>query len=140
MIYSNKIPKKAEFYPLYIATGWNESLNLSPDDLKNALKKSFGVVSVYDGEELVGMGRIVSDGVAYAMIHDVIVAPNYQQQGIGSKIIRQLVANCEHHDIRSIHLFAAKGAEHFYQHLGFVSRPVDSPGMIYEKVSGGNFH
>ena len=135
MIYSNKIPSKDEFYPLYIATGWNESLSLSPQDLELALKSSYGVVSVYDGEELVGFGRIVSDGIVYATIHDVIVAPNYQQQGIGSKIIRQLVHCCEHHDVRIIHLFAARGAEHFYQQLGFVSRPVDSPGMVYEKVN-----
>ena len=135
MIYSNKIPKKDEFYPLYIATGWNESLGLNPQDLETALNSSYGVVSVYDQKELVGLGRVISDGVVYAMIHDVMVAPNYQQQGIGSKIVRQLVACCEHHDVRSIHLFAARGAEHFYQQLGFVSRPVDSPGMVYEKVN-----
>ena len=82
----------------------------------------------------VGFGRLVSDGVLYATIHDVVVAPNWQQQGIGSAIIRKLVMTCQHHDIHSIHLFASKGSESFYQHLGFITRPVDSPGMMYEKV------
>ena len=31
-------------------------------------------------------------------------------------------------------LFAAKGRENFYRHLGFNQRPVDSPGMVFEKV------
>ena len=134
MQYTYRIPKKTDFYPLYIATGWNESLNLSPDELELAITNSYCVVSVYEKDRLIGFGRVVSDGVAYATINDVMVAPMWQNQGIGSAIIRKLVNKCEIADIRSIHLFAAKGAEGFYKHLGFVTRPFDSPGMLYEKI------
>jgi GNAT superfamily N-acetyltransferase len=134
MQYTYKIPNKSEFYPLYIATGWNESLNLSPEDLEQAIGNSFCVVSVYEKDQLIGFGRVVSDGVVYATINDVMVAPMWQSQGIGSAIIRKLVNKCEMADIHSIHLFAAKGAESFYKHLGFVTRPFDSPGMLYEKI------
>ena len=72
--------------------------------------------------------------VVYATINDVLVAPIWQGQGIGSSIIRKLVQLCEHHDIRSIHLFADKDASRFYQHLGFAARPTGSPGMVYEKI------
>jgi len=134
MIYSNKVPSKNEFYPLYIASGWNESLNLSPDRLETAIINSFAVVSVYENDQLIGFGRVVSDGVAYATINDVMVTPNWQGIGVGSKIIRKLVSKCDQWDIPSIHLFAAKGSENFYKHLGFVCRPFDSPVMIYEKI------
>ena len=134
MEYKDKIPFKSEFYPLYTQSGWNDRLNLSPDELEVAIQNSFAVVSVYDKGQLIGFGRAVSDGVAYATIYDVMVMPNWQGQGIGSQIIRILVNKCERHDIRRIHLFAARGSEDFYKHLGFVARPYDSPGMVYEKV------
>lgn len=134
MQYSDKIPDKTEFYPLYTATGWNERLNLGPQQLEQAIHNSFCVISVYQKDQLIGFGRVVSDGVVYATINDVMVSPAWQGQGIGSSIIRKLVRVCEQADIHSIHLFAARGAENFYKNLGFVSRPYDSPGMVYEKI------
>ncbi|MBT4077715.1 MAG: GNAT family N-acetyltransferase [Gammaproteobacteria bacterium] len=134
MQYTDKIPDKSEFYPLYVSSGWNQSLMLSAEQLEQAVKNSFSVISVYENNQLIGFGRIVSDGVVYATIYDVIVSPNWQKQGIGSTIVRKLVSQCEFNDIRSIHLFAAKGAENFYKNLGFASRPFDSPGMVYEKI------
>lgn len=134
MIYKDTIPDITELYPLFVDSGWNEKLNLNPQDLDTAVRNSFAVISVYENNELIGFGRLISDGVVYATIHDVVVAPNWQQQGIGSSIIRKLVMTCQHHDIHSLHLFANKGSESFYQHLGFVSRRADSPGMMYEKI------
>lgn len=134
MKYTDQIPDKTELYPLYNATGWNDSLQLSADELEHAIENSFAVISVYENDHLIGFGRVVSDGIVYATINDVLVAPIWQGQGIGSSIIRKLVQLCEHHDIRSLHLFADKGAAKFYNHLGFIARPVDSPGMVYEKI------
>ncbi len=134
MQFIDKVPDKSEFYPLYITSGWNESLKLNPEQLDIAINNSFAVISVYENTQLIGFGRLVSDGVAYATIYDVMVMPAWQKQGIGSTIVRQLVSKCEQLDIPSIHLFAAKGAENFYKNLGFVSRPFDSPGMAYEKI------
>jgi GNAT superfamily N-acetyltransferase len=134
MEYKDKIPFKTEFYPLYTQTGWIESLNLSPEELEVAIQNSFAVVSVYNEGQLIGFGRAVSDGVAYATLYDVMVIPVWQGQGIGSQIIRILVNKCERHDVRKIHLFAAKGSEDFYRHLGFVPSPYHSPGMVYERV------
>jgi len=134
MIYSNRIPEPGEFYPLYSATGWNESLNLSPGELEQAIRNSYRVVSVYEQGQLIGFGRVVSDGVVYATLHDVMVMPKWQHQGIGSSIIRKLVRQCEAEGIRSIHLYAARGAESFYNNLGFHARPHDAPGLVYEKT------
>jgi N-acetylglutamate synthase-like GNAT family acetyltransferase len=134
MEYKDKIPFKTEFYPLYTQTGWINHLNMSPEELEIAIQNSFAVVSVYNEGQLIGFGRAVSDGAAYATLYDVMVMPNWQGQGIGSQIIRILVNKCARHDIRKIHLFAAKGSEDFYQHLGFVASPYHSPGMVYEKV------
>lgn len=134
MKYTDKIPDKSELFPLFNATGWNDSLKLSASELEEAIAKSFAVVSVYENDHLIGFGRVVSDGIVYATINDVLVAPIWQGQGIGSSIIRKLLKLCERHDIRSIHLFADKDSERFYQHLGFTSRTPGAPGMVYVKT------
>lgn len=134
MNYSFDIPDIEFLYPLYVASGWNESLQLAPTDIDRAVHNSSFVLSVFHQQQLIGFGRVVSDGVAYATIYDVIVTPGWRSQGIGSEIVRRLVEQCEGLDIRSIHLFAARGSENFYRSLGFIARPSDSPGMVYEKV------
>ncbi len=133
MRYTTQIPSKDQLYPLFVESGWNEKLKLNAQDLKQAADNSYVVISVFDQQQLVGFGRVISDGVVYATIHDVVVLPRWRQQGIGSNIIRRLVAICADHDIHSIHLFANKGQESFYRHLGFTSSSASSPGMVYEK-------
>lgn len=134
MEYNDKIPLKKEFFPLYTATQWNERLQLNPDQLERAISNSYFVVSVYENKQLIGFGRVVSDGVAYATLYDVMVDPKWQKQGIGSQIIRRLVEKCQLHDIRRIYLFAAKDAENYFQRFGFAARPSSSRGMSYEKI------
>ena len=133
MRYTTQIPDTTRLYPLFVESGWNEKLRLSPRDLERAAQNSYVAISVYENEELLGFGRVISDGVVYATIHDVVVMPRWRRQGVGSNIIRRLLAICQDHAIHSIHLFANKGAEDFYRSLGFTSRAADSPGMVYEK-------
>ena len=67
----------------------------------------------------------------YAAIYDVIVKDEFKRQGIGTEIVSRLIAKCKQDNIRSIHLFAAKGVAPFYNKLGFVARPDDARGMKF---------
>lgn len=135
MQYIEEIPNIEDYYPLYMETGWNEILCLSKQELEIAVEQSFTTVCVYNQSNLIGFGRIVSDGIMYATIYDVVVKPEFMNQGIGKEIVRKLIDKCKSKNIRSIHLFAAKGAEPFYNNLGFVARPKDAPGMKYKPQS-----
>lgn len=84
--------------------------------LLQALQASFKVVLAYDGEQLVGAGRMISDGVRYATIFDVVVLPTHQKKGIGKDIMHKLTENNEH---LMIHLTSTFGNEDFYAKLGF---------------------
>jgi len=85
---------------------------------------------------LVGYGRVISDGIIYATIYDVIVKNEYKNQGIGKEILTRLISRCKERRIRSINLFAATGSQKLYERLGFVVRPADAPGMkYYEKIA-----
>jgi GNAT superfamily N-acetyltransferase len=131
--FHENLPDKDQYLALFDTTGWNKDYKVSADELIAALKHSQYMVMAYDNEQLVGCGRVVTDGVMHAMIYEMIVEPSYQGQGIGSVILEKLVAKCKAAGIRDIQLFSAKGKAPFYQKHGFVERPVDAPGMAMPK-------
>ena len=130
--FRSEIPDSDQFFRLFESTGWNENYHLAPEELMLALHASWYLLGAYDGERLVGFGRLVSDGVLHAMIYELIVLPEYQGQGIGGEILERLVAKCRATGVRDIQLFCARGKRGFYEKRGFVARPDDAPGMQYK--------
>jgi len=127
--YRNALPEEPEYFKLFESTGWNEEYRLSEDELFAATRQSWCLVSAYDGEQLVGFGRVISDGILHALIVDLIVLPSYQHHGIGRDILNRLVDRCRSDGIRDVQLFCARGMADFYRNCGFIERPADAPGM-----------
>jgi ribosomal protein S18 acetylase RimI-like enzyme len=69
----------------------------------------------------VGMGRVISDGIADAYIHDLIVLPGWRNRGIGSGILSALLNECKSGDITWIGLIAQPDTDAFYRSLGFAA-------------------
>lgn len=126
-------PSRDQFRRLFDTTGWNDEYHATSEELARALANSQCTVAAYASDELVGFGRVVSDGVLHAMIYDLIVAPAVKSQGIGSAILRKLVERCLADGIRDIQLFCAEGQSGFYETQGFERRPADAPGMQYRR-------
>lgn len=116
-------PSKEKFYTLFESTGWNREYQATAEELALAVTNSQHVVAAYDGQQLVGFGRVVTDGVLHAMIYDMIVHPAYQGRSIGAQVLRRLLQWCNNHHIRDIQLFCAQGKRAFYENHGFVARP-----------------
>lgn len=129
IVYEEKAPPAWRYLRLFETTGWNSTYQADAAALERALQGSYYLVAAWDGDELVGFGRVVSDGVLYAMIYDMIVTPDYQGHGIGTAILERLVMKCRVDGIREIQLFSARGKAPFYRKRGFVERPPDGPGM-----------
>ncbi len=125
----NELPDKEAFFALFQTTGWD--LEFTVDSLFEAISNSWYVLSAYEDDELVGFGRVVADGVYQAMICDLIVLPDYQGKGIGSRILEELLRKCEQHSIRMVVLMSAKGKAGFYKKFGFIERDPEAPGMIW---------
>ena len=126
-------PEEQQFFALFETTGWNANYQATPQELSHMLANTWYMLAAYDGERLVGFGRVVSDLVLHAMIYDMIVAPDYQGRGIGGEILERLVGKCLQAGIRDIQLFCARGKRAFYERRGFVARPDESPGMQYRR-------
>ena len=129
-------PDKEAYLSLFLTTGWNEEYKASADVLEKALKNSWLTVSAFEGETLVGFGRVVTDQVMHAMIYDMIILPAWQGKGIGTTILKRLLDRCHEHGINDIQLFCAQGKRKFYEKNGFVARPEDAPGMQLRQRDG----
>jgi GNAT superfamily N-acetyltransferase len=134
--YRAEIPDQQQFFALFETTGWNLNYQVTPQELSQMLANTWYMLAAYDGDQLVGFGRVVSDLVLHAMIYDMIVLPAYQGQGIGDQILNRLVEKCRQAGIRDIQLFCARGKRAFYENRGFVARPEDAPGMQYRRPAG----
>jgi catechol 2,3-dioxygenase-like lactoylglutathione lyase family enzyme len=122
-------PDAQDYHDLFETTGWNAEYRATPGDLDRANRNSWYVVSAYDADRLVAFGRVVSDGVLHAMVYDMIVRPEFQRAGLGSRVLSMLVARCREANIPDVQLFCARGKKAFYLRHGFEPRPDDAPGM-----------
>ncbi|MBD8839764.1 MULTISPECIES: GNAT family N-acetyltransferase [Paenibacillus] len=102
---------------LYESLGWN-SLNLSQHELERMCKQSWYAMYAYDQQRLVGMGRVISDGVITGIICGVGVLPDYQSQGIGTELMKRIVEHCEKNKVIP-QLMCTEGLETYYAKLGF---------------------
>lgn len=57
------------------------------DKTRTALSRTINITA-YDGQKLVGCLRILSDGCYFGTITELLVLPEYQGQGIGSRLLR----------------------------------------------------
>ena len=130
--YVHDLPSQDEYFKLFESTEWFRVRRPSKEELILTLSRSYFFVMAYDGDKLVGSGRIVSDGILHAMIYDMIIDPEYQRKGIGTKILNIIIDKCIENNIGDIQLFCAQGKKKFYLKSGFEIRAEDAPGMFYK--------
>ena len=94
---------------------------------RTALAKTLNLTA-YDGGQLVGCLRILSDGYFFGTITELLVLPSYQRRGIGSRLLR--LARAPTPPLLSS--APSRGAEPFYKKNGcqrslaaFALRPED---------------
>lgn len=130
LVFKNEVPAVNQYFKLFETTGWNADYQLNKEELYQAVSNSWYSLCAYDqNDELIGFGRLISDGVLYAFICDMIITPNYQRQGLGSTLLNKLIKHCKENEIRIVWLFSAGGKTDFYRKHGFVKRPSNAPGM-----------
>ncbi len=83
---------------------------------QKAFENSFRVVFVFDQNQLIGVGRAISDGAYEAAVYDIAVLPPYQGKQVGKLIIHEIQRGLP--DINII-LYARPGVEPFYKKLGY---------------------
>ncbi|WP_377865723.1 GNAT family N-acetyltransferase [Bacillus sp. R86525] len=106
-----------ELLALYESLGWN-SLKLTANELEQMCKQSWYVIYVFKEKQLIGMGRVISDGVITGVICGVCVLPEYQSIGIGKEIVGRLIQHCEQNKVIP-QLMCVENLQSYYESIGF---------------------
>jgi ribosomal protein S18 acetylase RimI-like enzyme len=91
----------------------------TPEALRRAFQQAQHVAFARDGERLVGMARLLSDGVSNAYLLDVWTASPYRRQGIASTLVRGLLERVPGQHVG----LQTDDAQAFYDSLGFRPQP-----------------
>ena len=107
--------------PLYEAVEWT-NYTQHPTMLKVAYENSLHMFGAFNEEgKLVGVLRAVGDGASILFIQDILVYPEYQHQGIGTKLLQQTLE--KYKNVYQIQLATddSKKTISFYESNGFTS-------------------
>jgi ribosomal protein S18 acetylase RimI-like enzyme len=91
----------------------------SPDALRLAFERSQHVAFARDGAAIVGMARLLSDGVSNAYLLDVWTASTHRRQGVATTMIRRLISQVPGQHIG----LQTDDAQELYGKLGFRAQP-----------------
>jgi len=89
--------------------------------LQQAMEKSLEVISVWKDEELVGLIRVVGDGLTIIYIQDILVLNSYQNQGIATQLVQQVLMKYKNVRQKVLMTEEAPDVRHFYEKNGFQS-------------------
>ena len=89
--------------------------------LHQAIGQSLQVISAWKGEELVGLIRIVGDGLTIIYIQDILVLNAYQNQGIATQLMNQVLEKYKNVRQKVLLTEEAPDVRHFYEKNGFQS-------------------
>ena len=92
IVYKDIPPKLEEYLKIREEVNF---VKLEQRIAKNGLENSAYIVSAYDGERLVGLARLISDGGYVNFISDVIVHPKYQLKGIGKNLVEMILEHLQ---------------------------------------------
>lgn len=88
---NKKLLRPAEAAALYVELGWGTAKTYSPARMRRSLANCDIVVFARNGAgELVGIARALSDFAIETKILDMIIVPEYQRQGIGRRMMREI--------------------------------------------------
>ncbi len=119
---------------LYRQAGWWQ-MDENPqylETVRQIITNSFCFAIAIQGNEIIGMGRAISDGVSDAYIQDVTVRQDLRGNGIGKGIINTLLAYLKKHELQWIGLISEPGYERFYQGFGFKVMENYTPFLLGE--------
>ena len=114
--------------PLFEQSSW--ASGRTQDDAQEMVKHTHLFLTAWEGDRLVGCGRVLTDYVYRASIWDVIVDGQYQDQDIGTEIIKRILS---HPTLQRVELFwlCTRDKQVFYETLGFSAK--EQIGMVWDR-------
>ena len=87
-----------------------------PESVWRMFENSSVVLTAWHEGQLVGIARVLSDGVLYSYLCDLAVEPDVQRLGVGKQLIATVLERCKGTELVLRDSDISSG---FYAHLGF---------------------
>ena len=117
---NSKVIDRKQLEHLYNDVGWY-AYTQDVDVLQKALNKSLEVLSAWNGEKLIGLIRVVGDGLTIIYIQDILVLNAYQNQGIATQLMQRVLKQYENVRQKVLLTEEASDVRHFYEKNAFQS-------------------
>ena len=114
---------------LYQSVGWTTYLERI-GILEEAYANSLCVLGAYDDDRLIGIIRAVGDGQTIVFIQDIVVLPEYQRRGVGTKLLKAVME--KYKGVYQMQLLTddTEKTKAFYRSVGFAAS--DEVGCVAE--------
>ena len=117
----------AEYRSLLAAVEWRP-LQQDDSEVAAALEASWNITARTSDGQLVGLARVLDDGVLYASVWDVIVRPERQRGGIGRALLTAVLERTEGR--RLVSLVSTAAGEALYRSAGFAETDGGSTALF----------
>ena len=108
---------------------WAKSRTIN--DLKKCLANSDVIISLWVGNEIVGFGRALTDGIYRGVLWDIVIDENHQGQGFGTIIIKKLLSAKKIKNTKKLYLMTTN-KKLFYSQFDF--QEVTSQNLLIREI------
>ena len=108
---------------------WAE--NRTINDLRKCLANSDVIISIWVGNEIVGFGRALTDGIYRGVLWDIVIDQNHQGKGFGTLIVNNLLSSKEIKNTKKIYLMTTN-KKLFYSQMDF--KEVTSQNLLIHEI------
>ena len=105
--------------------------NRTINDLKKCLANSDVIVSVWVGDEIVGFGRALTDGIYRGVLWDIVIDQNHQGKGFGALILNNLLSSKKIKNTKKLYLMTTN-KKRFYSQFDF--EEVTSQDLLIREI------
>ena len=109
-------------------TFWAKSR--TTNDLKKCLANSDVIISLWVGNEIVGFGRALTDGIYRGVLWDIVIDQNHQGKGFGTLIVKNLLSSKKIKNTKKLYLMTTNKKK-FYSQFEF-KKVTSQDLLIYE--------
>ncbi|EFR45122.1 GNAT family N-acetyltransferase [Streptococcus pseudoporcinus] len=93
-VINNLLPSHEALQELYLSVGWHIYVARNKN-MQLLLKNAYTYVTAWHDEQLIGLCRVISDGLTIAYIQDILIRPEFQNKGLGSHLIKDISQQLE---------------------------------------------
>ena len=100
-------------------------------DLKKCLANSDVITSVWVGNEIVGFGRALTDGIYRGVLWDIVIDNNHQGKGFGKLIVKNLLSSKKIQNTKKLYLMTTNKKLFYSQ---FDLKKVTSQDLLIREI------